>query len=200
MRWVKSLVKASQGRLIAVDGKTLRRSFDQAAGKSAIHMISAFASANRLVFGQIKTAAKSNEITAIPQVAEAFEHPQGSLLVTIDAMGCQRAIAQEIIKQEANYVLALKENQGMLHAKVKTLLDEAIAQNFKGLSGDSHKETCKGHGRIEVRTCWSTGEVHWLQEIGQWPGLKSVLAVESRRTDRWQSRPGASLLHQQPRR
>ena len=179
-RWVKSLVKASQGRLIAVDGKTLRRSFDQAAGKSAIHMISAFASANRLVFGQIKTAAKSNEITAIPKLLKLL-NLQGSL-VTIDAMGCQRAIAQEIIKQEADYVLALKENQGMLHAKVKTLLDEAIAQKFKGLSGDSHKETCKGHGRIEVRTCWCTGEVYWLKEIGQWPGLKSVLAVESRRT------------------
>lgn len=180
MRWVKSLVKASKGRLIAVDGKTLRRSFDQAAGKSAIHMISAFASANRLVFGQIKTAAKSNEITAIPQLLKLL-NIQGSV-VTIDAMGCQRAIAQEIIKQEADYVLALKENQGLLHAKVKTLLDEAIAQNFKGFSGDCHRETCKGHGRIEERTCWSTGEVHWLKDIGEWPGLQSVLAVENRRT------------------
>jgi predicted transposase YbfD/YdcC len=180
MRWVKGLVKASRGRLIAVDGKTLRRSFDQAAGKSAIHMVSAFASANRLVFGQIKTAAKSNEITAIPKLLKLL-NIEGSV-VTIDAMGCQRAIAQEILKQRADYVLGLKENQGVLHAKVKTLLDEAIAQNFQGLSGDCHKETCKGHGRIEVRTCWSTGEVHWLKDIDPWPGLKSVLAVESRRT------------------
>jgi predicted transposase YbfD/YdcC len=179
MHWVKSLVKASKGRLIAVDGKTLRRSFDQAAGRSAIHMVSAFASANRLVFGQIKTAAKSNEITAIPKLLKLLDI-QGAV-VTIDAMGCQRAIAGEIIKQEADYVLALKENQGALHAKVKTLLDEAIVQQFKGLSGDCHRETFKGHGRIEVRTCWSTGEVHWLRDIGHWPGLKSVLAVESHR-------------------
>jgi len=96
-------------------------------------------------------------------------------------MGCQRAIAQEIIKQEADYVLALKENQGTLHAKVKTLLDEAIAQKFKGLAGDCHRETCKGHGRIDVRTCWSTSEVHWLKDIGDWPGLQSVLAVENSR-------------------
>jgi predicted transposase YbfD/YdcC len=180
MRWVKSLVEASKGRLIAVDGKTLRRSFDQAAGKSAIHMISAFASANRLVFGQIKTAAKSNEITAIPKLLKLLDI-QGAL-VTIDAMGCQRAVAGAIIGQEGDYVLAVKENQGLLYAKTKTLLDEAIAQNFKGLSGDCHTETCKGHGRIEVRTCWSTDEVHWLKGIGDWPGLQSVLAVESRRT------------------
>ena len=180
MRWVKSLVQASGGRLIAVDGKTLRRSFDQAAGKAAIHMVSAFASANHLVFGQIKAAAKSNEITAIPKLLKLLDI-QGAV-VTIDAMGCQRAIAQQIITQEGDYVLALKENQGTLYAKTKILLDEAIAQNFKGISGDCHKETCKGHGRIEVRTCWSTGEVHWLKDIGHWPGLKSVLAVERRRS------------------
>jgi len=179
LRWVKSLVKASKGRLIAIDGKTLRHSFDQAAGRSAIHMVSAFASANRLVFGQLKTAAKSNEITAIPQLLKLLDLHDA--VVTIDAMGCQKAIAGEIVGQHADYVLGLKENQGTLHAKVKTLLDEAIAQKFKGLSGDCHSESCKGHGRVETRTCWCTPEVHWLKGIGHWPGLKSVLAVDSTR-------------------
>lgn len=178
--WVKSLVKASKGRLIAVDGKTLRRSFDQAAGKSAIHMVSAFASANRLVFGQIKTAAKSNEITAIPRLLKLLDI-QGAT-VTIDAMGCQTAIAQEIIQGGGHYVLAVKENQPTLHAKVKALLDEAIAQKFKELSGDCFTHTTKGHGRIETRTCWSTGEVHHLKGIGHWKGLASVVALDARRT------------------
>jgi predicted transposase YbfD/YdcC len=178
-RWVKALVKSGKGRLMAVDGKTLRSSFDRAAGKAAIHMVSAFASANRVVFGQIKTAAKSNEITAIPRLLKLLDL-EGTV-VTIDAMGCQKAIAREIIGQKGDYVLAVKENQPMLHAQVKTLLDEAIAQKFKGMSGDSYQEVGKGHGRIETRTCWSTGEVHWLKEIGVWPGLRSVAAVDGKR-------------------
>ena len=180
VRWMKGLVKASKGRLIAVDGKTLRRSFDQAADQAAIHMVSAFASANRLVFGQIKTSAKSNEITAIPRLLKLLDL-EGAI-ITIDAMGCQKDIAQQIRKQKGDYVLAVKENQRTLHAKVKTLLDEAIRQNFKGMSGDCFIETSKGHGRIEKRTCWCTPEVHWLKGIGHWEGLASVLAVESRRT------------------
>lgn len=178
-RWAQGLEKAGKGRLVAVDGKTLRRSFDKAAGKAAIHMVSAFASANRLVFGQIKTAAKSNEITAIPQLLKLLDL-EGAV-VTIDAMGCQRKIAQTIIDQKADYVLAVKDNQPLLHAKIKTLLDEAILQKFKGMSGDCFQETGKGHGRIETRICWSTNEIHWLKDIGEWPGLRSVLAVEGRR-------------------
>lgn len=176
-RWVNGLVKASGGRMIAVDGKTLRRSFDQAAGTAAIHMVSAFASANRLAFGQIKTDVKSNEITAIPRLLKLLDI-QGAT-VTIDAMGCQKAIAREIIKGKGDYVLAVKENQGTLHAKVKTLLDEAIAQNFKGLSGNSFCQTGKDHGRIETRTCWCTGEVRHLKDIGQWEGLRSVAAMDA---------------------
>jgi predicted transposase YbfD/YdcC len=178
-RWVKGLVQGGQRRLIAVDGKTLRRSFDQAAGKAAIHMVSAFAAANHLVFGQIKTAVKSNEITAIPQLLKLLDLQDA--VVTIDAMGCQRAIAQEIVAGGGHYVLAVKDNQPLLHAKIKTLLDEAIAQNFKGLSGDSYSNTGKGHGRIETRTCWSTGEVHHLKGIGHWAGLASVAAVQATR-------------------
>jgi predicted transposase YbfD/YdcC len=180
MRWVKALVKASKGRLIAVDGKTLRHSFDKAAGKAAIHMVSAFASANALVFGQIKTDAKSNEIKAIPKLLKLLDIK--GAIVTIDAMGTQVAIAREIIEQGGDYVLAVKENQELLHTKVKTLLDEAILQKFKGLSGDQNTQVSKGHGRLEKRTCWSMPEVHHLKGIGRWPKLKSVLAVESTRT------------------
>ena len=182
-RWVKGLVKASKGKLIekhiAIDGKTLRRSFDQAAGKAAIHMISAFATANRVLFGQIATAAKSNEITAIPKLLKLLDL-EGAV-VTIDAMGCQKAIAQQIVDQGGHYVLAVKDNQPTLHAKVKTLLDEAIAQSFKGLSGDRCDQSHKGHGRIETRTCWCTPEVHWLKDIGHWAGLACAAAVEATR-------------------
>ncbi len=179
-RWVKGLVKASHGRLIAVDGKTLRRSFDDAAGKAAIHMVSAFGSANRLVFGQIATAAKSNEITAIPQLLKLLDL-QGAI-ITIDAMGCQKAIASQIIEQGGHYVLAVKDNQPTLHAKVKTLLDEAIAQNFRGMEGDRFDQTGKGHGRLEVRTCWCTPEIHHLRGLKDWKGLASVVAMDDSRT------------------
>jgi predicted transposase YbfD/YdcC len=179
-RWVKGLVKASHGRLIAVDGKTLRRSFDAAAGRAAIHMVSAFASANRLVFGQIATAAKSNEITAIPQLLKLLDLKDA--IITIDAMGCQKAIAQQIIAQGGHYVLAVKDNQQTLHAKIKVLLDEAIALNFQGMEGDRFDQVNKGHGRIERRTCWCTPEVQQLKGLGGWIGLASAVVVDDSRT------------------
>lgn len=178
-RWVKGLVKGGKGRLIAVDGKTLKRSFDAAAGKAAIHMISAFASANRLVFGQIATAAKSNEITAIPKLLELLDLKDA--IVTIDAMGCQKAIAQAIRAAGGHYVLAVKDNQPTLHAQIKTLLDEAIATDFKGMEGDRFDQVGKGHGRIETRMCWCTPEVHHLRSGRGWKDLASVVAVERRR-------------------
>ena len=179
-RWVQGLVKAGKGRLVAVDGKTLKHSFDAAAGKAAIHMVSAFASANRLVFGQIATAAKSNEITAIPRLLKLLDLKDA--IVTIDAMGCQKAIAQAIIDAGAHYVLAVKDNQPLLYAKVQTLLDEAIALKFKGMEGDCFTQSSKGHGRLETRICWCTPEVHHLPGKKDWKGLASVAVVESRRT------------------
>lgn len=179
-RWVKGLVKASKGRLIAVDGKTLKDSFDAAAGQAAIHMVSAFASANRLVLGQLATAAKSNEITAIPQLLKLLDLKDA--LVTIDAMGCQKAIARTIRAEGGHYVLAVKDNHKTLHAKIRCLLDEAIATDFKGLEADRFDQVGKGHGRIETRICWCTPEVHHLKGIGGWKDLASVVAVEARRS------------------
>ena len=178
-QWVKGLVKAGKGTLVGIDGKTLKHSFDKAAGKAAIHMVSAFASANRTVFGQVATDAKSNEITAIPKLIKLLDLKDA--IVTIDAMGCQKAIAKAIRGAGAHYVLAVKENQKTLHAKIKTLLDEAIALNFKGMEGDCFQECCKGHGRVEIRTCWCTPEVDQLRDIGHWPGLASAVAVDGER-------------------
>jgi predicted transposase YbfD/YdcC len=188
--WTATLVENSDGLLVAVDGKTLRRSFKHAWSKTAVHLVSAFASKNQLVLGQVATDAKSNEITAIPQLL-AMLHLAGAT-VTIDAMGCQREIARQIIGQGAHYILAVKENQPKLHQKVKTLLDEAILDGFAaegeasaGMSHGYHESDDDGHGRIEKRQVWVTDEVKWLGEelLSQWPGLSAVVVVEVTRQD-----------------
>jgi predicted transposase YbfD/YdcC len=181
MSWTTTLVKSSAGLLVAVDGKTLRRSFKHAWSKTAAHLVSAFATQNQLVLGQVATDAKSNEITAIPQLL-AMLHLTGAT-VTIDAMGCQREIAGQIKGQKAHYILAVKENQPTLHQKVKTLLDEGILDGFAKMSFGYHEETDKKHGRIERRRVWVTDEVKWLGEelLEAWPGLSSVAVVEASR-------------------
>lgn len=130
--WMQSVVRATEGDVVANDGKTLRRSHDNASGKSAIHMVSAWSSANGLVLGQEKTAEKSNEITAIPELLSVLELK--GCIVSIDAMGCQTAIAEQIIQHKADYVLALKGNQGQLHDEVKEFFTVAQAQNFKNVT------------------------------------------------------------------
>ena len=178
-QWVQALTSHSGGKIIAVDGKTLRRSFAHAWKKTGVHLVSAFATANRLVLGQVATEVKSNEITAIPKLLELLDL-QGST-VTIDAMGCQKDIARQIIDQGGDYMLAVKDNHPTLHAHVKALLDEAILDSFKGMEGDYFEETEGGHGRIEVRKVWCTPEVQWLKEKEDWPGLRSLAVVESHR-------------------
>ncbi len=180
LSWINALSKATKGQLIAIDGKTIRRSFDRGNKKAAIHMVSAWASANQLCFGQLATQAKSNEITAIPKLLELLDLEGAT--VTIDAMGCQKQIAAQIIGQGGEYVLALKGNQGTLHEEVKLFLDEAIATSFKGIDHDFHQRTDSGHGRIETRYAWSTSEVAWYEDLGQWPGLRSFVAVECERS------------------
>jgi predicted transposase YbfD/YdcC len=133
----------------------------------------------RLVLGQLATEAKSNEITAIPKLLELLDLHDAT--VTIDAIGCQKEIARQIIGQGGDYVLAVKDNQPNLHAHVKALLDEAILDSFKGMEGDYFEETNGGHGRIEVRKVWCTPEVQWLKEKEDRPGLRSLAVVESRR-------------------
>ncbi len=178
--WIKALAGASKGKLIAIDGKTLRRSFDRAHKKAAIHMVSAWALKNELVFAQLATEAKSNEITAIPKLLELLD--LAGVTVTIDAMGCQRQIARQITEQGGDYVLALKGNQGRLHSEVRLFLDAVIAGSLKGIAHDSHEETDGDHGRIETRRAWVTSEVDWFEDHAQWPGLTSFAAVECERT------------------
>ena len=178
-KWTQSLVTSSDGKLIAVDGKTIRRSFEHAWNKTGLHLVSAFAAENRLVLGQLATEAKSNEITAIPKLLELLDL-QGAT-VTIDALGCQKEIARQIVAQGGDYLLAVKENQPTLHAQVKALLDEAILDSFKGMAGDYFQETDGGHGRIEVRKVWCTPEVQWLKQAENWPELRGLVVVESHR-------------------
>jgi len=174
--WVAALTGASEG-VIAIDGKTVRRSHHKNSGKAAIHMVSAFAARQRLVLGQIKVAEKSNEIVAIPKLLDMLAI-EGAI-ITIDAMGCQREIAQKIIDKKADYVLALKGNQGSLHEDVEVFVAEQKAKGFKDTK-ISRDETVDGdHGRIETRTTTVIHDVAWLQDRHDWPGLKSVIIVDS---------------------
>jgi len=174
--WVAALTGAPP-EVIAIDGKTVRRSFEKTKGKAAIHMVSAFAARQRIVLGQVKVADKSNEIVAIPKLLEMLAI-EGAI-VTIDAMGCQRNIAQMIIDKKADYVLALKGNQGSLREDVELFVAEQKANEFKDTT-ISRGETVDGdHGRIETRTTTVIHDVAWLQERHEWPGLKAVVIVDS---------------------
>jgi predicted transposase YbfD/YdcC len=177
--WVADLVGSSEGKLIAIDGKSIRRSIDRASGKAAIHRVSAWVHENHAVFGQIRTEDKSNEITAIPKLLEMLNLKQST--VTIDAIGCQKEIAQKVLDRGGQYVLAVKANQGALHDDIRTFLDDAIERGFQGLEHDLYERTEKGHGRIETRWCWTTSQIDWLRNRHDWPGLGSIAVVESRR-------------------
>jgi predicted transposase YbfD/YdcC len=180
LTWISKLSEISKGSVVALDGKTLRRSFDRAAKKAAIHMVSAWASANRMVLGQVKVDDKSNEITAIPQLLKLLEI--SGCIVTIDAMGCQKDIAGLVIDKDADYVLALKGNQGTLHKDVKLFLEDARAKEFEGVEHQCVETVEKDHGRIEVRRHWIVSDIDWLEQREQWKGLKSIGMVESERT------------------
>jgi predicted transposase YbfD/YdcC len=177
LNWMSVLAKASKGRLIAIDGKTLRHSFDKANKRSAIHMVSAWCEANKLVLGQLATEEKSNEITAIPRLLEMLSVEDA--VVTIDAMGCQRAIAEKIVKQGGNYVLAVKENQPALHEAVKGVFDELTGPGIPCVSYQFHEDVDAGHGRVETRRVWTTGWTDWWKDREDWVGLKSFVCVES---------------------
>lgn len=181
LNWMKNELQLSAEEVISIDGKTLRRSHDNGDGKAAIHMISAMASESGLVLGQLKVSEKSNEITAIPRLVDIIDIEECT--VTIDAMGCQKEIAKKIRSKKADYVLALKGNQGNLHKDVELFLTDAKNKNFKGISFE-HKETIeKNRGRIEKRHYWITDQVDWLKDLDhKWPDLKSIGIVEAIRT------------------
>ena len=160
--------------VVAIDGKVLRRSFDRASGKSALHMVSAWGSEQRLVLAQIATDAKSNEITAVPRLLRLLTLK--GTIVTADALNCQRAIAEQIVEQKGDYALALKGNQGTLFNDVVLLLDDP---ELKASTAAPVVEA--DHGRIETRTATVSTEIDWLQKQHQWPALKAIGKVVRKR-------------------
>ena len=180
MAWIDDLAEASEGRLIAADGKTIRRSLDAANGKAAVHMVSAWCNANEMVLGQLATEEKSNEITAIPKLLKLIDVSKA--VVTIDAMGCQKEIARTIIDEKGDYVLQLKGNQGGLHDETVQLFDDCLRDDCLGIEYTTAKTINKGHGRIEERTIWATGEVSWFAERKKWKNLRSLIRVLRKRT------------------
>ena len=177
--WMQAVVQATTGEVVAIDGKTLRRSFDSATRKAALHMVSAWGCANGVVLGQVRTAEKSNEITAIPALLELLD--VRGCIVTIDAMGCQRDIAAQIRRQRGHYVLAVKANQGALLEELQDYFETDAPNGYRGLKAAYHEETDSGHGRIEVRRCWQSADLRWMPATRAWAGAKSVARVESER-------------------
>ena len=177
--WMQAVVQATTGEVVAIDGKTLRRSFDSATRKAALHMVSAWGCANGVVLGQVRTAEKSNEITAIPALLELLD--VRGCIVTIDAMGCQRDIAAQIRRQRGHYVLAVKANQGALLEELQDYFETDAPNGYRGLKAAYHEETDSGHGRIEVRRCWHSADLRWMPATRAWAGAKSVARVESER-------------------
>lgn len=176
--WVAGLTGAPAD-VITIDGKTLRRSYQKKGAKAPIHMVSAFAARQRLVLGQVKVAEKSNEIVAIPALLDMMAI-EGAV-VSIDAMGCQRDIAQKVLDKKADYILALKGNQGALREDVEVFVAEQKANGFKDTTVSHHQTVDGDHGRIETRTYTAIHDVAWLQERHDWPGLRGVVMVESTR-------------------
>lgn len=183
LRWIAAVSQTLAGQVIAIDGKVLRRSQDKGNGKAAIDLVSAWATVNRLVLGQVKVDQKSNEITAIPQLLEALE--VSGCIVTIDAMGCQTEIAEKIIDREAEYVLALKENQGNLYEDVERLFADLEDSQYKAYTYDYEKTVNKGHGRIEIRECWTISDPQVLCHLRGFEHWKSLTTVSKIRSQRW---------------
>jgi predicted transposase YbfD/YdcC len=194
LSWVRAVVGESAAaavtgslgeQVVAVDGKTLRRSHDRRAGKGPLHLVSAWATASGLVVGQVATAEKSNEITAIPALLKLLALEGAT--VTIDAMGCQTAIARQIVEQGADYVLALKDNHEHLHDRVRLAfldVDAAVGTTLPLADIVPHTTVEKGHGRIERRRCRAIGDPDYLAYLDPdhaWPNLQSVICIESTR-------------------
>ncbi len=185
LAWVQSAVTLTEGAVVACDGKQVRRSHGRGAGKAAVHMVSAWASANRLVLGQRAVDEKSNEITALPALLNLLMLK--GCIVTIDAMGCQTAIAQTIIDREADYVLALKENQGTMYDEVVHLFADAQATDFADYDADAATTVDGGHGRVEIRRYWTISDPLTLAHLDpdeEWAGLRGIGMVEAERREK----------------
>lgn len=180
-RWVRAVFRFTQKQVIAVDGKSLRRSYEDSEDKhkGMLHMVSAWAAENELVLGQVKTREKSNEITAIPELLNLLAIK--GCIITIDAMGCQKRIAEQIIAQGADYLLAVKENQGKLYQAIQKMFEQAKGTGFQNMIYDSCEEVDAGHGRIETRKCIVLPLMYLHQFKLKWKGLQSLVLIESKR-------------------
>lgn len=172
LSWITALHEVTAGQLVAIDGKTLRQSFDKAGAKSAIHMVSAWATANHISLGQVVVDEKSNEITAIPELLELLD--VSGCLVTIDAMGCQAEIAGKIIEGQADYVLAVKGNQPTLHDGIVDFFLGHMEDDFARVKVSRHETVEHGHGRDEHRTYYVCDVPEDLPDRARWRGLKRI--------------------------
>ena len=182
VKWVQHLHELTKGPLLAIDGKTLRRSHDRRQNKGPLHLVSAWASASRLVLAQTEVATNSNEITAIPELLQMLE--LSGCIVSIDAIGCQKSIAQQITECGADDVLARKQNQAQLHDAVNTMFTLERQNEFGDVSHDVHQTVEKDHGRIETRRCWLISAPEFLDDIDpdqEWSHLQSLVMVEAKR-------------------
>ena len=172
LSWIAALHEVSGGQVVAIDGKTLRRSYDRASGKSAIHMVSAWATANHISLGQRVVDEKSNEITAIPELLRILQ--LSGCLVTIDAMGCQAEIADRIVGAKADYVLAVKGNQPTLHAGIEAFFLDHLDDDFARVGVSRHETQEEGHGRAEIRSYLVCEAPADLPDRARWRGLRQV--------------------------
>jgi len=175
--WISSAVSLSKGALVNIDGKNLCGSKEPIKGKKALNVVSAWASEASVVLGQVKCEEKSNEITAIPELLKILDLE--GCIVTLDAIGCQKEMVEQIAEKRADYVISLKGNQGNLHRAIKDYLDWAQRIGFKEINYDYCSTLSKEHERIEERRCWITEEIHWLEQKEEWKKLKSVVMVEA---------------------
>lgn len=182
MRWVEGVFRVSRGQVIAIDGKMVRRSHDRTIGKDAIHMVNAWATQNGIALGQWKTDAKSNEITAIPQLLRQLN--VAGCIVTVDAMGAQTKIAQAIRDEKADYVLRIKDNQGKLHQDIQDWFAYADKVKFAQMSHTYAETVNKGHGRIEIRRCWAISDplaFDYIRNYEGWSDLQTIVRVQRER-------------------
>lgn len=180
VQWIQAVDRVTEGQIVAADGKTLRRSHDRSLGKKALHIVSAWASETGLVLGQMKVDEKSNEITALPELLEMLEIE--GCIVTADAMHCQTETASTIIEKRADYVLPVKENQPRLLECLQLLFDDP--GEMRWVACEHHRTVDKGHGRIEIRECWTTSDPEYLRYIdtlAEWKGVRSIAMVQTER-------------------
>lgn len=181
-RWVEGVFVATRGQIVPIDGKTLRGSHDKTLGKNAIHMVSAWASGSGIVLGQRKVAEKSNEISAIPELLRRLD--MAGCMVTIDARGCQKAIARAIRDEKADYVLRVKDNQGHLHQDLQDWFAYADRVQFADIPYGYHETVNKAHGRIELRRCWALSDAvafEYIRHYEGWVDLQSIVRGQRER-------------------